>query len=139
MNVAELIKKLKEKKLRITPQRVAVFEAVCKLNNHPTAENIINNIKKNHPNISLGTVYKVLDSLVESNLLEKVKTGNGIMRYDAILSKHHHLYLTKTDKIEDYEDSELDDMICAYFRNKKIDNFEIKDIKLQITGNLKKQ
>jgi len=139
MKRSELIKKLREKGLRVTPQRVAVFEAVCKLNNHPTAENIISKIKENHPYISLGTVYKVLDSLVENNLLERVKTGNGIMRYDPILSRHHHLYCAKTDRIRDYEDSELDEMIYTYFRNKKIDNFEIKDIKLQISGTFKNQ
>jgi Fur family transcriptional regulator, peroxide stress response regulator len=139
MNSAEIIDKLKQKKMRVTPQRVAVFQAVCQLNNHPTAENIISNIKHNHPYISVGTVYKVLDSLVENHLLEKVKTENGTMRYDPILSKHHHLYCEETDRIEDYEDHELDKMIEAYFRNKKIKNFKIIDIKLQITGKFKNQ
>ncbi len=137
MNSAEIIEKLKQKGMRITPQRVAVFQTVCKLNNHPAAENIITNIKKNHPYISVGTVYKVLDSLVENNLLEKVKTENGTMRYDPILSKHHHLYCEETERIADYEDSELDEVINEYFRKKEIKDFQIKDIKLQITGTFK--
>ena len=56
--------KLQEKGLKVTPQRVAIYEAIVKLKNHPTAENVIEYIKANHPNISVGTVYKVLDSLV---------------------------------------------------------------------------
>ena len=137
MNNKEIIDNLKQKNLRVTPQRVAIYEAICTLNNHPTAENLISFIQIKHPNISIGTVYKVLDSLVENNLIEKVKTENGIMRYDPFLSKHHHLYCTETEKIEDYEDNELDELINDYFKKKKIRNFQIKDIKLQITGNFK--
>lgn len=125
---------LKEKGLKVTPQRVAIYEAIVNLKNHPTAENVIEYIKTNHPNISIGTVYKVLDSLVENELLKKVKTEKDIMRYDAVLSNHHHLYCTETERIEDYEDESLNELINNYFKNKKIKNFKIQDIKLQITG-----
>jgi len=137
MNTAEAIDKLKQKGLRVTPQRVAVYQTVCGLNNHPTAEMIIRSIRENHPNISVGTVYKVLDMLVENDLLEKVKTGEGIMRYDPILSGHHHLYCKETDSITDYEDPELDKMLESYFSKKKIAHFTISDIKLEITGKFK--
>ena len=137
MTTSEIIERLKQNKLRVTPQRVAIFEAIYKLNNHPTAENIINNIKNNHPYISQGTVYKVLDSFVESNLLKKVKTENGVMRYDHVLSAHHHIYCQETDRIEDYVDDELDKIIHQHFKKKKINNFQITDIKLQISGNFK--
>ncbi len=137
MNTAEAIEKLKQKSLRITPQRVAVFQTAWELNNHPTAEDIIRNIRESYPGISVGTVYKVLDTLVENNLLEKVKTGEGTMRYDPVLSGHHHLYCKETDMITDYEDSELDKLIAAHFSKKKIADFSITDIKLQITGTFK--
>ncbi|MFM2392036.1 MAG: hypothetical protein RLZZ546_13 [Bacteroidota bacterium] len=126
--------RLQEKGLKVTPQRLAIYEAVANLKNHPTAEYVIEYIKENHPNISVGTVYKVLDSLVENELLKKVKTEKDIMRYDAILSNHHHLYCAQTDRIEDYEDEELNKMINEYFKKHKIKNFKVQDIKLQITG-----
>jgi len=129
---------LKEKGLKVTPQRVAIYEAIISLKNHPTAENIIEYIKINHPNISVGTVYKVLDSLIENSLLKKVKTEKDIMRYDAVLSNHHHLYCTETERIEDYEDESLNELINNYFKNKKIKNFMVQDIKLQITGKFNK-
>ena len=125
--------KLQEKGLKVTPQRVAIYDAIVKLNNHPTAENVIEYIKANHPNISVGTVYKVLDSLVENNLLKKVKTEKDIMRYDAVLSNHHHLYCAETDRIEDYEDEKLNAIINDYFNDNLIKNFRFHDIKLQIT------
>jgi len=126
--------KLQEKGMKVTPQRVAIYEAIVTLNNHPTAEIVIDYIKANHPNISVGTVYKVLDSLVENELLKKVKTEKDIMRYDAVLSNHHHLYCAETDRIEDYEDEKLNHLINEYFTKNKIKNFKVQEIKLQITG-----
>jgi Fur family peroxide stress response transcriptional regulator len=138
LNTEEITAKLIEKGLRVTPQRVAIFEAIIKLDNHPTAENIIEYIKKKHPNVSTGTIYKVLDSFVENKLLKKVKTENGIMRYDPFLLSHHHLYCAETDKIVDYKDHELDELLQSYFKKKKIRNFNIQDINLQLTGTFKK-
>ncbi len=131
-------KLLKEKSLKITPQRLAVLEAVIKLANHPTADKIIEFIKKNHPNIAVGTVYKTLETYVEKGIVKKVKTDKDIMRYDAVLDKHHHLYCLESDRIEDYYDDDLNQMIEDYLRNKKIENFKIKNIKLQIIGNFLK-
>ncbi|RQO29638.1 transcriptional repressor [Taibaiella sp. KBW10] len=130
--------KLKEKGLKITPQRIAIFEAVLQLKNHPTAEYIITYIKENYPNISVATVYKVLDTLTEHQLLKKVKTEKDIMRYDAIVDNHHHLYCTDTDKIEDYHDEAITRLLEDYFKNHPIKRFAIQDIKLQITGQFKK-
>ncbi len=137
MNPKEITNKLSEKGLRVTPQRIAILGAITKLNNHPTAERIIEYIKKNHPNISVGTVYKVLDSFVENNLLKKVKTESGIMRYDPSQSNHHHLFCKETDRIEDYEDEKLNEIILNYFNKKGIKNFKIQDVQLQITGTFK--
>lgn len=129
---------LKQRGLKITPQRIAIYEAVVKLRNHPTAENIIEYIKKNHPSISVGTVYKVLDSLERNQLLRKVKNEKDVMRYDAFMHQHHHLYCTESERIEDFEDPELDNLITKYFEKKKIKGFKVKDIVLQITGEFKR-
>ncbi|PHN06817.1 Fur family transcriptional regulator [Flavilitoribacter nigricans] len=137
MNQVEIAEKLSAKGMRVTPQRIAILGAILKLNNHPTAENIIEYIKINHPNISIGTVYKVLDSFVENHLLKKVKTEGGIMRYDPLPFNHHHLYCEETDRIEDYEDQTLDELIIDYFEKKGIKNFTIQNIQLHITGKFK--
>lgn len=137
MDAKEIATKLSEKGLRVTPQRIAIMGAIIKLNNHPTAENIIAYIKEYHPNISVGTVYKVLDSFVENNLLKKVKTESGIMRYDPLQSGHHHLYCEETDRIEDFEDENLDKLIADYLNKKGIKNFNVQSIQLHITGKFK--
>ena len=134
MKVNEIRNKLIEKGLKVTPQRIAILETIVKLNNHPTAENIIDYIRKNHPNIATATVYKVLNALVENELIKKVKTERDIMRYDAILENHHHLYCSESDRIEDYIDEELNEMIEKYFERKGIPDFKIEDVRLQIIG-----
>jgi Fur family peroxide stress response transcriptional regulator len=134
MKIAEIRIKLIEKGLKVTPQRISILEAIIKLNNHPTAENIIDYIRNNHPNISTATVYKVLDALVVNELINKVKTERDVMRYDAIMESHHNLYCSESDRIEDFTDTELNEMIENYFKKKKIPGFKIEDVKLQIIG-----
>ena len=126
--------KLSQAGLKITPQRIAIFEAVIELRNHPAAENVIDFIKANHPNIATGTVYKTLETFVEKGMIKKVKTDRDIMRYDAVIDPHYHLYCSKSDRIEDFVDPELQKMIGEYFTKHKIPNFKIEDIKLQIIG-----
>ena len=131
----QINQKLKDAGLIVTPQRHAILEAVYTLGNHPTAEQIIDFIRRAHPGIATGTVYKVLDVLVENKLVRHVKTDKDAMRYDGILQKHHHIYCAGTDRIEDYFDEELDELLQDYFSKKNISNFNIEDINLQIKGN----
>ncbi len=129
---------LKDSNLKVTPQRIAVLEALNNLKNHPTADKIKEYVIKNHPNIAVGTIYKTLETFVEKGLVKKVKTEKDVMRYDAILDHHHHLYCEDTERIEDFFDDQLNDMIEEYFKKKKIPNFKVKDVKLQIIGTFEK-
>lgn len=56
------------------------------------------------------------------------------MRYDAVNEKHHHLYCSQSDRIEDYYDEELNHLLEKYLKNKNIKNFKIEDFKLQLIG-----
>ncbi|MBK7175094.1 MAG: transcriptional repressor [Bacteroidales bacterium] len=135
----ELRNKLVAKGLKVTPQRLVILEAIIQLHNHPTAEHILEYIRKNHPNIATGTLYKVLDTLSEKGLILKVKTDRDIMRYDAVTESHHHLYCAESDRIEDYFDEDLNQLLDRYFSEKGINGFNIRDIKLQIIGNFEEQ
>ncbi len=137
MKISEVRNNLMQKGLRVTPQRVAILEAIIKLGHHPSADKIIGFIKKHHPNIATGTVYKVLDALFENNLVKKVKTEKDIMRYDAVREEHHHLYSTETERIEDYINHDLNKLLTGFFSKNKIDDFEVDDIKVQIIGRFK--
>lgn len=134
MKNTELRDKLIGKELKVTPQRIAILEAIIQLKNHPTADNIIDYIRNYHPNIATATVYKVLDALNANGLIRKVKTEKDVMRYDAVMERHHHLYCSESDRIEDFVDPELNQIVEKYFKKKKIPYFEIEDVRLQIIG-----
>jgi Fur family peroxide stress response transcriptional regulator len=133
MPYREIKKILLQMGLKITPQRINVFEALSKLN-HPSADEIYNYINKNYPSISMASIYNIIETFVEKGLISKVTTEDDTMRYDIIIDRHHHLYSKSDNKIIDYYDEELDRIIGDYFKRKKIENFEIKDFKLQIIG-----
>ncbi len=138
MGIGQIKDKLVEKGLKVTPQRIAILEAIYTLNNHPTAEMIMDYIKNTHPGIASATVYKVLDALLEKQLINRVKTDKDIMRYDGVIENHHHLYCSESDRIEDYNDEKLNTMLEKFFRENAIPEFKIEDIKLQIIGKFTK-
>ncbi len=136
--VEEIKEIIKKSGLKATPQRIAILDAVYTLNNHPTAENILEHIQTNHPSIASGTVYHVLDVLIKNNLIKRVKTEKDVMRYDGVMELHHHLYCSECDIIEDYKDDELDKLLKNYFEKKDLPGFNIEDVVLQIRGKFKK-
>jgi len=135
MKSAGLIEVLKENGLKVTPQRLIVYEAITKSPHHPTADQIIKKVRQKNPNISAGTIYKTLETFVRNGIIMKVKTEADVMRYDGVTEKHHHLYCSESNRIEDYYDENLNSMLEDYFKSKQIPNFRLKDFKLQLMGN----
>jgi Fur family peroxide stress response transcriptional regulator len=135
----DVIRILAENNLKITPQRIAVLEVILGLEYHPSAENIVDYIRLNFPHVPIGTVYKILDAFLEKGIIKRVETENGILRYDAVQEKHHHLYSADSERIEDYYDDELNKILIEYFKKKKIPDFTIEDIKVHITGKFKNE
>lgn len=129
----DLEKLIRDAGLKVTPQRINVLDLLY-TSNHPTAEHLIEKIKEKYSSTSSGTIYHILDIFIEKGLIRKVYTRKGVMRYDAILANHHHLHEEETDRIEDYFDDELSEMIKNYFENKPIKGFDLSDIKLKLMG-----
>jgi Fur family peroxide stress response transcriptional regulator len=120
--------------LKVTPQRLAVLNAMNSLSGHPTADSIIEFIRQHHPNIAVGTIYKTLETFVDKGIFKKVKTEKDFMRYEIAIEDHHHLYCSSSERIEDYHDEELTALLKEYFSKKSIPNFRIENLILQITG-----
>jgi Fur family peroxide stress response transcriptional regulator len=131
--------KLKEAGMKITPQRIAVLQALMDNRHHPTADDLIKTIWKVHSNISAGTVYHILNTLVSKKVIGKIETVDNVVRYDATTKKHYHLYLNDKHEIVDFFDDELDGIIMDYLiNNNKLDNIDIEDVKIQIIGKARK-
>jgi len=127
-------KAIAEKGLKITHQRIVVFQAIMGTDKHPTAEQIFDLIKEKNPSISLATVYKTLETFVENKLINKVSTPQGTMRYDPRIDNHNHIYISNTNEIMDYDDDELNEILRKYLTKRKFNNLNITDFKLQIKG-----
>ncbi len=120
--------------LKVTPQRVSVIESFDEAPKHPTAEQIIATVRLKNPHIATGTIYNILETFVEKGIICRVKTDRDIMRYDSVPITHHHLYCSQSESISDYYDDELNKILEEYFKRKRIDNFSVEDIRLQIIG-----
>lgn len=121
--------------LKATHQRIVVLEAVTELHgSHPTAEEIYQRLKPANPTISLGTVYKTLDTFIETGLLRRVLSEEGGKRYDSNTMTHSHIYCSNTKEIVDFEDAELEQLLIKFFSERQVENFEIKGFAVQLTG-----
>lgn len=133
MELSALKEALSRAGLKATQQRLVIYQ--CLMSScHPTAEDIFEQVRPDNPSISLGTVYKTLETLVESKLVEKVPVSEGKMRYDARMDAHNHIYCTNTGEIIDFQDSELEKLIRDYLAAKNIKNLVIQNFNLQIRG-----
>ena len=131
---AQAQEKLNELGLKITHPRIVIYNVLLSLDDHPTAEIIYKSIHKQNPSISLGTVYKTLETFVNIGLIHKVKSAEDKVRYDIRTDTHHHLYCTKSDRVIDFYDEELKQLINRFFAKRSIIGFKIEEVALQITG-----
>lgn len=98
-----LEEKLKKRHLKITPQRIEILRALEKLPDHPCAESIYQAVKKRHPSVSLATVYKTLETLVEIGEVRVALVSQGKTLYDTRLEDHHHFLCTECGYVEDVD------------------------------------
>ena len=77
---------------RMTRQRQAIMEMLAKTDEHPTAEMVYEAVRKQLPEISLGTVYRNLQLLVEEGLAREIGRGRGSSRFDGKLEQHSHFF-----------------------------------------------
>lgn len=101
--LGQFIEACRHSGLKITPQRVAVYEVLLTREDHPTVEDIYNEVKKKYPFVSLATVYRTVETLEELGLIRKVAYWGGSVRYDANTSDHHHLICVQCGAIRDVE------------------------------------
>lgn len=92
---------LKEKKLKITPQRIAILEELEK-NGHSSVDDIFNGIKLKVPSVSLATVYKNILALQSVDILKSVKTPTHKQKYEINVKPHVHLFCKICENLEDF-------------------------------------
>lgn len=76
--------------LKVTPQRLAVFEALDGHMGHPTAEMVHELVRAELPTVSLRTVYSILHELSDMGEIGEIELGTGATRFDPNTDPHHH-------------------------------------------------
>lgn len=111
-----LKKKLKEKGLKVTQQRLIIL-SVLEQNSgkHMTAEDVYGLVEKECPEIGLATVYRTLQLLWDMKLVDRISLNDGCVRYEIghLLSddtrhNHHHLICRKCNKVIPFDADLLD-------------------------------
>jgi len=82
-------------------QRAAILDVLRNSENHPSALEVYEEVKKTIPNISLGTVYRNLSALRENGDILSVSVDLGNEKFDGRMSPHIHLYCRKCGKLTD--------------------------------------
>lgn len=107
-------------------QRNIILEVINNSFNHPNAYEIYEEVKKQIPNISLGTIYRNLNLLCEKKMIRKIISNDDVDHYDKIFNNHNHFICDKCHKIYDL------DNIISY--KKKIDGHQILDYDFIFNG-----
>jgi len=92
-----------EQKRRYSRQRECILNALRQTKRHPSASVIYDEVRKEIPNISLGTVYRNLAELSTSGEILKIDAGDGTERYDGCANPHYHMICKNCHCVSDIE------------------------------------
>jgi Fur family transcriptional regulator, peroxide stress response regulator len=97
-----LIAKLRDRRCRLTPQRLAVLHVLASSLDHPSAVTLYDRVKSQFPTMSLATVYKTLDLLKSMDEVLELGFSDDTNRYDGRHPwPHPHLICVRCHKIVD--------------------------------------
>ncbi|MHB8073773.1 Fur family transcriptional regulator [Desulfosporosinus fructosivorans] len=102
MDAIEILKQLKDKGVRFTPQRQAILEFLLETVSHPTADEIYHHVKAKFPGVSLGTIYNTLNMLKEHGHLLELSYGDMSSRFDGNPKNHYHIVCSKCGTVADF-------------------------------------
>lgn len=101
-----------KKILRYSRQRERIYEYMCGISTHPSAEMIYRDLQGEFPELSLATVYRNIRVLEERGQLRRVAVHRGVERYDTNCSDHVHFLCDSCDAVIDIKCSALDEMVA---------------------------
>ncbi len=127
----EGLNRIKDAGLKVTPQRRAVYEAMRVLR-HATVDDIIAMVQSHDREVTVSTIYRILDSFCAARVLSCIyHPETGKCYYDITVDEHHHIFDGKS--IADYSDPELSRIIREYLESRNFSPEEIGKIQVQVT------
>lgn len=100
-HLTELIDKCRGRGVKLTPQRIAIFECLMQQGGHPSAEEIYQEVLQRHPTLSFATVYNTLQLLTDLGEVREVIVDELRRRYDLNTDSHQHAVCRQCHRIVD--------------------------------------
>lgn len=124
---------LRERRLKLTAQRLQIFERAFDTHKHFTADTLTGWLQDEGAGVSRATVYRTLSLLVEGGFLESLDTGKGEMLYEHVLGHRHHDHMVCLDcgRIEEFFDEKIEELQKLACRRKQ---FQMTNHNLRIFG-----
>jgi len=97
----ERTQRLRNVGLTPTIQRIAVLEYLEETTRHPTADQVLEAVRKKHPSVSRATVYNALDALTRAHVILRLTIDPSVARYDADRAPHAHFRCRLCDAVYD--------------------------------------
>lgn len=120
---------LKNYDLKVTPQRIAIIEELYK-NGHMNIDDLYKKLLDKFPSVSLATIYKNINSMVEKLFLSEVKIPNAKTVYELSKNEHAHLVCSNCKAVMDIELDSSD--ISKQISN--LDNFKVNQTDIILSG-----
>lgn len=98
-----LVGQLRERGMRVTPQRIVIHRELCGHSQHMTAEQVLGRVSDVLPGTSLPTVYSTLELLEALGLVRRVGTGNAAVVFDSRVEPHAHTVCRRCGAMADLE------------------------------------
>jgi Fur family ferric uptake transcriptional regulator len=101
---------LDKDRVRLTQERELVLDGLMLMPGHFGAEDVVFTLRKQGRRVSRATVYRTLDLLVHSGVVQRLGVDRGGWQYEVMQGRrpHAHLYCVKCGKLEDFVVPELD-------------------------------
>jgi Fur family peroxide stress response transcriptional regulator len=127
----ELAAACRRRGLPLTVQRRIVLEALAGRTDHPTADQLLVDVRRRLPDVSRTTVYRVLETLVRLGLAVKTCTPGSAGRFDPCTERHHHLVCLQCERVIDLHEPSLDALRVSALRT---GGFQISDYSVHFRG-----
>lgn len=111
LNQQELVERMREWAVRVTPQRLAIAEVVLNSSDHPTVQQIYDRVKDHFPSMTLATIYSTLGVLQKSGLIQELPFQR-MSRYEPNMEPHVNLVCIECENVLDADaDSEMSEVV----------------------------
>lgn len=132
MEIKDTIALLKSRGYRITPQRVAIIRILKDHEGHPGAEEVFRYAIQLYPNISMATVYNVMEVLEKEGIIRAIAVSKNLRRYDSNIKPHSHFICNSCRKVFDIPSNYYE--ACTKELPPELADFEVDSLELIYKG-----